>query len=194
LTDNSVRDCHFVTSSLWVLSDHKLIKLPTAINEMLNLSEHSTECVCFLYSYGFYRSHCLEALELTHGDVGVALEVLLSQYFKLGLKFPFILNNNSITNGNNFESAKNHPSSEILQHREEEKCVLESIYDSAFEERIANRLWVLNLQLEYLLDFFSNSDGRENDWNNKRDLEEDRDGNCDRDLHRTAKSQPQFCR
>lgn len=194
MTDCNVRDCHFVTSSLWVLFAHKLIKLPTAINESSNLSEHSTECFCFHYSYGFYRSHCLEALDLTHGDVGVALEVLLSQYFKLGLKFPFIINNNSITNGNNGESATNHRSSEILQHREEEKCVLESIYDSAFEERIANRLWVLNLQLEYLLDFYSNSDGRENAWNNKRDLEEDRDGNCDRDLNRTAKSQPQFCR
>lgn len=147
-----------------------------------------------LESYGFYRSHCLEALELTHGDVGVALEVLLSQYFKLGLKFPFIINNNSITNGNNGESATNHRSSEILQHREEEKCVLESIYDSAFEERIANRLWVLNLQLEYLLDFYSNSGGRENDWNNKRDLEEDSDSNCDRDLNMTAKSRPQICR
>jgi hypothetical protein len=50
------------------------------------------------------------------------------------------------------------------------------------------------LQLEYLLDFFSNSDGRENDWKNKRDLEEDRDCNSDRDLNRTAKSQPEFCR
>lgn len=154
---------------------------------MLNLSEHSTECVCFLYSYGFYRSHCLEALELTRGDVGVALEVLLSQYFKLGLKFPFIINNNSITNGNNGESATNQQASEMLQLREEEKCVLESIYDSAFEERIANRLWVLNLRLEYLLDFYSNSGGRKNDWNNKRDLEEDSDINCD-------KSQPQLCR
>jgi RWD domain. len=160
---------------------------------LLNISEHSAECVSFLYSYGFYRSHCQEALELTHGDVGVALEVLLSQYFKLGLTFPFIINNNSITNGNNSDSATNHWSSEILQQREEEKCVLESIYDSAFEERIANRLWVLNLHLEYLLDFYSNSGGRENEWNNEGDLE-DRDSNCDRDLNMTAKSQPQFCR
>ncbi|GFG32216.1 hypothetical protein Cfor_02033 [Coptotermes formosanus] len=140
------------------------------------------------------RSHCLEALELTHGDVGVALEVLLSQYFKLGLTFPFIINNNSITNGNNDESATNLQSYEILQQREEEKCALESIYDSAFEERIANRLWVLNLQLEYLLDFYSNNDGRENEQNNKRGLDKDRDSSCDRDLSRTVKSQPQFCR
>jgi hypothetical protein len=124
----------------------------------------------------------------------VALEVLLSQYFKLGLAFPFIINNNSITNGNNCESATNLRSSEILQQREEEKCALESIYDSAFEERITNRLWVLNLRLEYLLDFYSNSDGRENKQNKKRDLDKDRDSSCDRDSNRTAKSQPQFCR
>jgi hypothetical protein len=124
----------------------------------------------------------------------VALEVLLSQYFKLGLTFPFIINNNSITNGNNDESATNLQSYEILQQREEEKCALESIYDSAFEERIANRLWVLNLQLEYLLDFYSNNDGRENEQNNKRGLDKDRDSSCERDLSRTVKSQPQFCR
>jgi hypothetical protein len=131
---------------------------------------------------------------MTHGDVGVALEVLLFQYFKLGLTFPFITSNNSITSGKKGQSVTNLRSSEILQQREEEKCALESIYDSAFEERIANRLWVLNLQLDYLLDFYSNSGGRKNESNNKRDLDKDRGSSCDRDSDRTAKPQPQFCR
>jgi hypothetical protein len=98
--------------------------------------------------------------EVKQGDLGVALEVLLSQYFKLGLSFLIIISNNSTSNGDNVESVT-HQFSEILQQREDKKCVLESIYESASEERIANRLWVLNLQLDYLLDFFCDNYGRD---------------------------------
>jgi hypothetical protein len=100
-----------------------------------------------LERYGFYKRHCLEALEVTQGDVGVALEVLLYQYFKLRLRFPSIISINFMSNGESAESVT-HQFSEILQQREDEKCVLESIYQSAFEERKANCLWVLNLQLD----------------------------------------------
>jgi hypothetical protein len=144
--------------------------------------------LCLLYSYGFYKPHCLEALELTKGDVGVALEVLLSQYFKLGLTFPFI------TNNGNDESVTDHLYSEILQQREEEKCALESIYDSAFEERIVNRLWVLNLHLEYLLDLYSVSNDRDKEWSNQRDPQDSMDSSCDRISNKKPKSQPEFCR
>jgi hypothetical protein len=132
-------------------------------------------------------------LEVTQGDVGVALEVLLSQYFKLGLTFPFIMSNNSIRNGDTGEGITN-LSSEILQQREEEKCALESIYESAFEERIANRLWVLNLRLDYLLDFYSDNDGKEKELNNEREPQKDRDCSCDRALNKKPKHQPVICR
>jgi hypothetical protein len=145
----------------------------------------------FLYSYGFYKHHCLEALEVTQGDVGVALEVLLSQYFKLGLTFPFIINNNSMSTGNSGESVT-HMFSEILQQREEEKCVLESIYGSAFEERIANRLWVLNLQLDYLLDLYCDNDGRETQLNNQREPQKKRGSS--RDKVSSMKPKPEICR
>jgi hypothetical protein len=49
-----------------------------------------------------------------------------------------------MSNGDSAESVT-HQFSEILQQQEDEKCVLESIYEHSFEERIANRLWVLNL-------------------------------------------------
>jgi ATP-dependent RNA helicase DHX57 len=148
---------------------------------------------CFLYSYGFAKRHCLEALEVTQGDVGVALEVLLSQYFKLGLAFPFIISNNSINNGDSGESVTNVPS-EILQRREEEKCVLEAIYESAFEERIANRLWVLNLRLDYLFDFCCGSHENEKELNNQRQPKKDRDSCCDRVFYKKPKPEPEICR
>lgn len=137
-----------------------------------------------LESYGFHKSHCMEALELTDGDVGTALEVLLSQYFQLGLTFPF----QTDVNSDNYENEKEVPLEEIVQQREEEKCALESIYDTAFEERIANRLWVLNLQLDYLLDLYiSDSKKQLPEVGNKN-----RDNSCERISNK--KSQPEFCR
>jgi hypothetical protein len=144
---------------------------------------------CFVYSYGFYKHHCLEALKVTEGDVGVALEVLLSQYFKLGLRFPFITSNNSMSNGDSAESVT-HQFSEILQQREDEKCVLESIYESAFEEQIANRLWVLNLQLDYLLDIYCDDNGRDKELNHQS--EPSNNSSCDRVLNKKPK--PEICR
>ena len=126
------------------------------------------------FSYGFHKSHCVEALELTDGDVGMSLEVLLSQYFQLGLTFPF-------QSEDSCEDEKKVPLKDVLQQREEEKCALESIYDVAFEERIANRLWVLNLQLDYLLELYSVSE-------NQNRLPESREKVSSR------KPQPEFCR
>lgn len=146
---------------------------------------------CFVYSYGFSKRHCLEALEVTQGDVGVALEVLLSQYFRLGLKFPFIISNSSMSNGDSTESVTRQLG-EILQQREDEKCVLESIYESAFEERIANRLWVLNLELDYLLDFYCDNDGRDKELNNQREPQKNSDSSCDGVLNKKPK--PEICR
>jgi hypothetical protein len=99
--------------------------------------------------------------------VGVALGVLLSQYFKFGPTFPFIITNNSMSNGHSSDSVT-YLFSEILQQREDEKCVLESI-ESAFEERIGNRLWVLNLQLDYLLHLYCDDDGRDKELNNQKE-------------------------
>jgi hypothetical protein len=130
---------------------------------------------------------------VTQGDVGVALEVLLSQYFELGLTFPFIMSNNAISNSDSGESVRN-VSSEILQQREEEKCVLEAIYESVFEERITNRLWVLNLRLDYLFDFCYDSNENKKELNNKREPKKKKDNCCDRVLDKKPKSEPEICR
>jgi hypothetical protein len=130
---------------------------------------------------------------VTQGNVDVALEVLLSQYFKLGLAFPFIKSNDSISNGDSSESVSN-LAFYILQQREKEKHVLESTYESAFEEQIANHLWVLNLRLDYLLDFCYDSNEREKELNNQRGPEKDRDCSCDRVLNKKSKPEPETYR
>ncbi|XP_071441564.1 putative ATP-dependent RNA helicase DHX57 [Hetaerina americana] len=103
-----------------------------------------------LMSYGFHRSHCLEALDLMDGDVGKSLELLLSQYFQLGLKFDNVLIEEDSQSWNKCGASE---SDELAIHflRDEEKDVLLSIYESAFVERIPNQVWVISLHLDYLL-------------------------------------------
>ncbi|XP_046383493.1 putative ATP-dependent RNA helicase DHX57 [Ischnura elegans] len=103
-----------------------------------------------LLSYGFHKSHCLESLDLMNGDVGKSLELLLSQYFQLGLKFDNIQTEEESQNWNKCEVSE---SDELTVSclRDEEKDVLSSIYESAFVERIPNQVWVIKLNLDYLL-------------------------------------------
>nr|CAD7460813.1 unnamed protein product [Timema tahoe] len=87
------------------------------------------------------------------GDVGSALELLASRYFKMGLKFDLAFPPKHCT----VESPPKHSDQEreaILLTREEEKESLAAIYEGAFKEKIANRVWVLELELDYLLELF----------------------------------------
>lgn len=43
---------------------------------------------------------------------------------------------------------------EIIEQRNDEKSVLESIYETAFKEKIANSLWIFKVKLEYLIKKF----------------------------------------
>jgi ATP-dependent RNA helicase DHX57 len=70
-------------------------------------------------------------LRITAGDVGLAFELLMSKYFDIALPDP-----------------ENVPP-DILEERSMELETLKSIYDFC-EEKIANQLWVINLELPYL--------------------------------------------
>lgn len=43
---------------------------------------------------------------------------------------------------------------ELMEHRNDEKNVLESIYETAFMEKIKNQVWILTFKLNYLVDLF----------------------------------------
>ena len=42
---------------------------------------------------------------------------------------------------------------EILIERNEEKSVLGSIFESDFQEKVPNQLWIIDLELDYLLEY-----------------------------------------
>lgn len=89
-----------------------------------------------LERYGFHPNHCREALSITSGDVGSAYELLMCRYFDFPLSDPK-------------EVPKN-----ILEERSQELDSLRSIYDSCCEEIITHQLWHINLNLQYLTEFY----------------------------------------
>lgn len=90
-----------------------------------------------LESYGFYKGHCIEALDCCKGDVDDALILLFSKYFPSYVTLD--------------KPAIEHNENEILELRNDEISALESIYDNAFEVKEVNKVWQLKLKVDHLL-------------------------------------------
>lgn len=92
-----------------------------------------------LESYGFHKSHCIEALKLFEDDVNQSLELLYYKYFP---------DRSSPT----ISTAENiHSGEEINELRDDELSALESIYDTAFEVEVPNQVWLLKFKIDHLL-------------------------------------------
>ncbi|XP_046351215.2 putative ATP-dependent RNA helicase DHX57 [Haliotis rufescens] len=92
-----------------------------------------------LARYGFDKERCIEALKACDEDIGASLERLLCESFNL-LKVDVPQDGEQTSE----------EWQEILDARMEEMTALQSIYDDKFEERIANKIWILHLDLESL--------------------------------------------
>lgn len=95
-----------------------------------------------LESYGFPKSHCIEALEVSNSDMDSSLELLYSKYFKS----PHCEIQCDYENNNYTEN-------ELIELRNDEKSALESIYDNIFEEKEKNTVWVLKFNIDHLLKY-----------------------------------------
>lgn len=87
-----------------------------------------------LESYGFHKSHCIEALDVCKGNVDECLELLSAKYFP---SFSTLQSSNQ--------------KDLLLELREDEKAALQSIFDTAFEEKIPNHIWQLKMKIDHLL-------------------------------------------
>ncbi|KAJ0176215.1 hypothetical protein K1T71_008389 [Dendrolimus kikuchii] len=93
-----------------------------------------------LEKYNFHKPHCAEALEMAAENVQKALEILFYKYFKVD---PEIKPDNPP------------PISELIEMRNDEKAVLESIYDTSFRVK-DNNVWNMKLNLDYLTKMYEN--------------------------------------
>ena len=103
-----------------------------------DIGDHSPYAVKKLLHCGFEKKRCLAALDCCNGDVGLALEQLLSGcsgQSSLGKASPFY-------DAEKLEDAK-------LQ-RAEEILALQSIYEDRFSETIPDSVWVMKFDLPFL--------------------------------------------
>ncbi|KAL9952425.1 hypothetical protein ACROYT_G039680 [Oculina patagonica] len=110
---------------------------------------YSSYAVKKLLQCGFEKKRCTDALKQNDGDLGAALESLLCNCCKLN------------------QLGKKNPdySEEMFQEaaiqRQDEVMALESIYNEAFIEVIADSVWTIKFSLPFLLEEFkpNNSEG-----------------------------------
>ncbi|NXF94437.1 DEXH5 helicase, partial [Eubucco bourcierii] len=102
--------------------------------------EVSSFAVHKLSRYGFDSQRCRTVLRSCNGNIGASLEYLLLQCFteRYGEKMQVSA------------AAAEASREECLEQRQEEAFALRSIYGGKFVERIQNRVWTFQLELDYL--------------------------------------------
>jgi len=116
-----------------------------------------------LLGIGFHRSRCIEALDKTDGDVGAAIEIMMAESFDLMLRLKDTGSSSDpedsicpgeIVSSNSISSDGRHNmddiDEELIEQRNDEKMALESIYETAFTEKLTGKVWELRLPLEHL--------------------------------------------
>ena len=88
---------------------------------------------------GFDEIRAKNSLQSNDGDVGASLEALLYEAFQLS------------SSSSSSSSPSDVDRDEIASLREDEMMAVTSIYGDLFEEKIANKLWVMKLQLEHIV-------------------------------------------
>uniref|UniRef100_A0A1Q3F577 RNA helicase n=1 Tax=Culex tarsalis TaxID=7177 RepID=A0A1Q3F577_CULTA len=112
-----------------------------------------------LESYGFAKSHCVEALDHCQGDIDGALALLFEKYFPPPVDLELV-------------TECELDQEELEQMRNDEKEALESIYDKLFVEKERNRVWQLKFKIDHLL-AHSPSEVRKMEQKRKQQEEED---------------------
>ena len=110
---------------------------------------YSSYAVKKLLKCGFEKMRCVEALKQNDSDLGAALQSLLCSCCGLSC----LGRENPDYSDERFQEAS--------VQRQEEAMALESIYNEAFSEVIADTVWTINFSLPFLLDKFKpNSSGK----------------------------------
>ncbi|CAG9123234.1 unnamed protein product [Plutella xylostella] len=132
--------------------DYSIVKKPDIASSEDRLRSFA---LAKLERYNFHKVHCSEALGMAAESVDQALEILFYKYFKV----------------NSQERPEVVPTSgELLEMRNDEKAVLESIYDASFQAKSSN-IWTVKLNLNYITKLYEKKEvvkRKENiNYNNK---------------------------
>lgn len=101
------------------------------------------DCLCVVnYRYNFHKVHCAEALEVAAENIEKALEILFLKYFKI-----------------DFQDKPAHApnKNELIEMVNDERAVLDSIYDTSFKTK-DNNIWIVKLNLDYLTKMYESKE------------------------------------
>lgn len=115
-----------------------------------------------LQSYGFPESHCIEALEHCEWNSDEALILLYDKYM-------------GSSKHNESKELSETDRQVLIDSLNDEKMVLESIYESAFQEKEKNHIWSLKFEINHLL-IFSPSEEKKIKKANEAQLSRSNDG------------------
>ncbi|RVE56430.1 hypothetical protein OJAV_G00221220 [Oryzias javanicus] len=140
---------HREEGQFWATNDEPVEKAESPVYDVeSDKDQPPSEPVISLFAigklcrYGFDRERSKQALESGSGEFGATLEQLLLQVFseRFGQKAVFP------------DGLQGLPMDECLSQRQEEALVLSAIYSERFNERIANAVWSVSLDLPFLSD------------------------------------------
>uniref|UniRef100_A0A667Z0R9 Putative ATP-dependent RNA helicase DHX57 n=1 Tax=Myripristis murdjan TaxID=586833 RepID=A0A667Z0R9_9TELE len=148
---------HRDEDQFWATHDEPVERADSPVCELDSDNERPTpEPVISLFAigklcrYGFDRERSKQALESGGGEFGATLEQLLHQVFseRYGQKAV------------SPEGVQGVPMDECLSQRQEEALALAAIYGERFNERIANAVWTVTLDLSFLSDKAAKNGGQ----------------------------------
>ena len=102
-----------------------------------HLRVNYSQIIC-CFRYGFHKTRSVEALQVCDGDIGSALEYMLSECFHLRAPTSSDIDTDS------------DEYNDILEQRNDEMTALQAIYEDRFIERVANKVWILKFALPAL--------------------------------------------
>ncbi|WAR00710.1 DHX57-like protein [Mya arenaria] len=132
--DHRAENQYWMVNNQMKLEDVATHAFSTDETEESSQTTVSSLAVKKLTRYGFDKQRSTEALQVCDGDLGMSLEYLLAECFSL--------NNSAVPDAQDL--------AEVVDLRNEEMLVLQSIYEDKFVERIPGKVWVINLQVPYL--------------------------------------------
>ncbi|KAF6732859.1 putative ATP-dependent RNA helicase DHX57 [Oryzias melastigma] len=158
---------HREEGQFWATNDEPVEKAESPVYDFeSDKDQPPSEPVISLFAigklcrYGFDRERSKQALESGSGEFGATLEQLLLQVFseRFGQKAVFP------------DGLQGLPMDECLSQRQEEVLVLSAIYGERFNERIANAVWSISLDLPFLSDRAAKNKGKSEKTVGKREV------------------------
>ena len=142
----------------WLKDNHLLVRGGTDYSmagDTEEQTEHNSFALEKLLGIGFHKSRCIEVLDQCEGDVGAALEQIMTDSFNLRRSKDSSPEEGEgpgeIVPSNHVEGVTAEVDfQDLIDQRNDEKMALKSIYETVFNEKLQDKVWEFRLPLDHL--------------------------------------------